>query len=176
MHDVSFSATRYRRLVLGVPDEMFATLESVDIPFWSPNSSPMGYELREHTADVIVSATGPDLPSVFETMADGLAAACCESLVDDGDRFSFSITSESRESLLFDYLDELIYLRDVREELPVENTVEITTVDDGYALEASARGIPLEAITAREIKAVTYADMRLEETDDGWEADVVFDV
>ena len=136
----------------------------------------MGYELREHTADVIVAATGPDLSSVFEAMADGLAAACCESFVDAGDRFSFSITSESRESLLFDYLDELIYLRDVREELPVENAVEIATDDDGYALEASARGVPLEAITAREIKAVTYADMRLEETDDGWEAAVVFDV
>ncbi|WP_254863174.1 archease [Halovivax gelatinilyticus] len=139
----------------------------------------MTYELREHTADVAVAATGRTLAEVFEALADGLAAASCDEIADVGDRFRLSVEAESREALLFDYLDELIYERDVRAVLPVENAVELDqpeSADDPWSLEATARGVPLDTITAREVKAVTYAEMRLEPTEDGWDAYVVFDV
>ncbi|AFO56332.1 MULTISPECIES: archease [Natrinema] len=158
----------------------------------------MGYELRNHTADVAVAATGDSLEAVFAAVADGLAAASCDEIAGSGDRFSLSVTAESREALLFDYLDELIYLRDIRSELPVDHRVESIEPpsasdrsDDGdgaagdgfdeWQLEASARGVPLFDIDAREIKAVTYSEMCLERAgtdgDDGsWEAYVVFDV
>ncbi|WP_394740425.1 archease [Natronococcus roseus] len=139
----------------------------------------MGFQLRDHTADIGVEATGGSLEAVFAAIADGLAAASCESIPDGtGERFSVSVTAESREALLFDFLDELIYLRDVRAALPVDHRVERVDQfgEEGWRLEGSARGIPLEAITAREIKAVTYSEMRLEAVDDGWEAYVVFDV
>ena len=141
------------------------------------------FELREHTADIAVEAAGDSLEGVFAAVADGLGAASCDEIPDEtGDRFSLSVTAESREALLFDYLDELIYLRDVRVELPVDHRVEaITHSDDAddaesWTLEASARGVPLAEIDAREVKAVTYSEMRLERVDDGWEAYVVFDV
>ncbi|MFC4438352.1 MULTISPECIES: archease [Natrialbaceae] len=139
----------------------------------------MEYELRDHTADVAVAATGDTLEGVFAAVADGLAAASCEDVpADVGERFSVSVTAESREALLFDFLDELIYLRDVRTALPVDHRVEkIDELDtDGWRLEASAREVPLGAIDAREVKAVTYSEMRLEESNEGWEAYVVFDV
>jgi SHS2 domain-containing protein len=139
----------------------------------------MGFQLRDHTADIGVEATGESLEAVFAAIADGLAAASCESIPDEtGERFSVSVTAESREALLFDFLDELIYLRDVRAALPVDHRIErVDELDaEEWRLEGSARGIPLEAITAREIKAVTYSEMRLEEVGDGWEAYVVFDV
>ncbi|MFU8867124.1 archease [Natronococcus sp.] len=139
----------------------------------------MGFQLRDHTADIGVEATGESLEAVFAAVADGLAAASCESIPDGtGERFSVSVTAESPEALLFDFLDELIYLRDVRMALPVDHRVEAIDRlgEEGWRLEGSAREIPLEEITAREIKAVTYSEMRLEEVDDGWEAYVVFDV
>ncbi|MDF9746119.1 archease [Natrinema salsiterrestre] len=150
----------------------------------------MGFELRDHTADVAVSATGDSLEATFAAVADGLAAASCDEIpAGVGERFSLSVTAENREALLFDYLDELVYLRDVRAELPVGNrveSIETTGSDDGpghgdepveWRLEASARGVPLAEIDAREVKAVTYSEMRLERTGDGeWEAYVVFDV
>lgn len=144
----------------------------------------MGYELREHTADVAVAASGETLADVFAAVADGLAAASSDDASTEGERFAFSVRAESLEALLFDYLDELVYLRDVRAELPVENAVSIEVLDDAGAdtspkewhLSGSARGIPLQAIDAREVKAVTYSDMRLERRDDSWEAYVVFDV
>ncbi|WP_137285167.1 archease [Halorussus salinisoli] len=160
----------------------------------------MGYQLRDHTADVAVEATGRTLGSVFAAAADGMAAAMCETIPEEGgDRFELEVRAEGREALLFDYLDELIYERDVRAVLPVDNEAEVREEDGGserreedreaerreedgrdetgeWVLEGSARGVPLEEISAREVKAVTYSEMALEETDEGWRAYVVLDV
>ena len=141
----------------------------------------MSFELRAHTADVAVAATGDTQDDVFAAVADGLAAAMCEEWPDDvGERFPVSIDAEGREELLFDYLDQLIYERDVRGVLPVDNQVTVSRTDgDGaqqWHLQGSARGVPFEAVDAREVKAVTYSELSIEETDEGWRAYVVFDV
>jgi SHS2 domain-containing protein len=143
------------------------------------------FHLREHTADIAVEATGPTLEATFAAVADGLAAAACESIPAGGERVAVTVAAESREALLFDYLDELVYQRDVRFVLPVDNEVTVAGPDgsrdepageDAWSLRATARGVPLDRVQAREVKAVTYSQMRLEETPEGWEAYVVFDV
>ncbi|NHN48627.1 archease [Halostella sp. JP-L12] len=153
----------------------------------------MPYELRDHTADVAVAATGATLGDVFAAVADGLAAAMCDEVPASGERFDVTVAAESREALLFDYLDDLIYQRDVRGVLPVDHEATVERADgaggeagetlngDGenateWTLSGSARGVPLSEIYAREIKAVTYSEMDLSRTDDGWRAYVVFDV
>lgn len=136
----------------------------------------MPYQLREHTADVAVEATGPDRDAVFAATADGLAAAMCEAVPETGARFEISVEAESDTALLFDYLDELIYQRDVRSVLPVDNEATVTASADGLRLQGSARGVPLDEIDAREVKAVTYSEMVLEETPEGWRSYVVLDV
>ncbi|WP_135303219.1 archease [Haloarcula amylovorans] len=136
----------------------------------------MPFTLRSHTADIAVEATGRTLDETFAAMADGLAAAMCETVPDEGDRFELRVTAESVEALLFDYLDELIYERDVRNVLPVENDAVVTEDGGEWRVEASARGVPLTAVTAREVKAVTYSEMTVESTPDGCRAYVVFDV
>ena len=157
----------------------------------------MTYELRDHTADVAVEATAETLSALFAAVADGLTAASAESVPETGgDRFEFEIVAESREALLFDYLDRLIYERDVRLVLPADHRcavvdpgAETTSAaptggrdaddaasPDEWRLAASARGVPLDAVAAREIKAVTYSEMAIERRGDGWYAYVVFDV
>jgi SHS2 domain-containing protein len=138
----------------------------------------MSYDLREHTADVAVEATGETLGETFAAVADGMAAAMCDEIAESGDRRDISVTAEGREALLFDYLDELIYERDVRSVLPVDNDATVSTdaESEKWSLAGSYRGVPLSAITARDLKAVTYSDMSVEETADGWRAYVVFDV
>lgn len=133
------------------------------------------FRLREHTADVAVEARGDDLGETFAAVADGLTAAMCEDVPDAGERFPVTAHAESREALLFEYLDELIYQRDVRNVLPAAHEARVHFRDE-WVLEGSARAVPLDAVIAREVKAVTYSEMRLEETDDGWVAYVVFDV
>ncbi len=147
------------------------------------------YRLRDHTADVAVEATGESLDAAFAALGDGLAAAMCDDVPDEGgERFELSEAAESREALLFDYLDRLIYERDVRGVLPVDNEAQVRRADDAdgtdgadgaddaWRVAATARGVPLSAVDAREVKAVTYSEMRLERVDGGWEAYVVFDV
>ncbi|GAB7090382.1 archease [Halorubrum luteum] len=144
----------------------------------------VSYELRDHTADIAVEATAPTLSALFEALAEGFTAASCDAVPADGDRFDLRVTAESREALLFDYLDQLVYERDVREVLPVDHecvveagTVEAGAVDpDAWTVRASARGVPLDRVAAREIKAVTYSEMTLEEREDDWYGYVVFDV
>ena len=152
----------------------------------------MSYALREHTADIAVEATAPTLSELFAAAADGLAAASCETIPETGERFSVSVSAESREALLFDYLDQLIYERDVRLVLPADSRCSVSGPEDRsedpsddsetshngeeWTVEASARGVPLGDVTAREIKAVTYSEMTLERRGDEWYAYVVFDV
>ncbi|ELZ49270.1 hypothetical protein C464_05063 [Halorubrum coriense DSM 10284] len=148
----------------------------------------MSYELRDHTADVAVEATGDTLAALFAAVADGLTAASAESVpATGGDRFDVEVTAESREALLFDYLDRLIYERDVRLVLPADHRCAVVEPNeaaregdsadpDAWRLAAGARGVPLDAVAAREIKAVTYSEMALERRGDGWYAYVVFDV
>ncbi|WP_284063442.1 archease [Halobaculum halobium] len=113
---------------------------------------------------------------VFAAVAEGLTAAMCDSVPDTGDRFTVRVRAESLEALLFDYLDECIYERDVRGVLPVDHRATVWREGAEWAVEASARGVPLSAVTARDVKAVTYSEMDLAETEDGWRAYVVFDV
>ncbi|EMA44159.1 archease [Halococcus saccharolyticus] len=141
----------------------------------------MSFELREHTADVAVAADGASLDGTFAAVANGLAAAMCESIPADGARFDLTTSAENREALLYEYLAELIYQRDVRGVLPVDNHATIqrdggAQGEDAWQLDGSARGVPLETVDAREVKAVTYSEMRIERTADGWQAYVVFDV
>ena len=138
------------------------------------------FELREHTADVAVAARGATLGATFAAVADGLAAAMCEEwppadAPDGGERAELRLTAESREAALYDYLDQLIYERDVRSVLPVDNAAEVAD-GEAWTVDASYRGVPLSAVTARDVKAVTYSEMRLERVDGEWEAYVVFDV
>ncbi|WP_318568418.1 archease [Salinigranum marinum] len=145
----------------------------------------MTFHLRDHTADVAVEADAATLSGVFAAVGDGLTAAMCDDVpapADDDETVSFTVEAESREALLFDYLDQLIYERDVREVLPVDNEATVSSVptSDGdggsWRVEGRTRGVALSRVDAREIKAVTYSEMRLEEGADGWEAYVVFDV
>jgi len=136
----------------------------------------MGFTLRDHTADVAVEATADTLGGVFAAVADGMAAAMCDEIPDAGDRREIVVTAEGREALLFDYLDELIYERDVRGVLPVDNAASVTETAEGWRVEATYRGVPLADVVARDLKAVTYSEMDLSERPEGWHAYVVFDV
>ncbi len=136
----------------------------------------MGFRLRAHPADVAVEAEGTTFGAAAAAAADGMAAAMCETVPGGGERFDIEAAAETRSSLLFEYLTELILQRDLRGVLPVDNVATVTATETGYQLEGSARGVPLERVEARDLKAVTYSEMSIEETDGGWQVYVVFDV
>lgn len=134
------------------------------------------YTLEPHTADVAVAATGDSMAAVFGALADGLAAAHVETVPEGGQELSVSVRAESDTALLFDYLDRLLYVRDVEGVLPVDNAVDIEATEGEWALEGTARGIPIEGLGAREVKAITYSEMELVERADEVYGYVVLDV
>lgn len=145
----------------------------------------MSFELRDHTADVAVEAEADTLGGVFAALADGMAAAMADEIPDGGERFAVEERAESREAALYDYLDRLLYERDVRGVLPVDNDATVREVEGAgsgdaseWVVEATARGVPLADVHARDLKAVTYSQMDLSRPagSDGWHGYVVFDV
>jgi SHS2 domain-containing protein len=141
-----------------------------------PGAEGGSFVLREHTADVAIEAGGATLGETFAAVADGLAAAQCDAIPETGERFEIAERAESREALLFDFLDRLIYERDVRGVLPADHEATVEGEGETWMVRASARGVPLTDVAAREVKAVTYSEMVIEGIGDGWRAYVVLDV
>ncbi|MGB9927089.1 MAG: archease [Methanosarcina sp.] len=139
------------------------------------------YEYLEHTADAKFLAYGKTLEEVFEN-----AALAMFNVMIDTEKVSKEMASEiildspDLESLLIDWLSELLYLFEVEEVIFKDFEVEEIKQDkDGYSLKAWASGekfYPESHPFETEIKAVTYNQLKVEETSEGWEAQVVVDL
>jgi len=135
------------------------------------------FEILNHTADIGIIARGQDVRETFINAARGLF-----SLVIDPEEVSvkkhreISITAPDREALLVNWLNELIYLLDAEEVLFKDfKIIEIT----GTRLKVKAGGERINTKKhhlRREVKAATYHQLKIEQTAEGWRAQVIFDI
>lgn len=135
------------------------------------------YETFDHTADLGLRVRAADLNALFAEAAQALFAALVENpdAVAPLQRLDVSIAGSDHEYLLFDWLKELLYRFEVEHLLLSRFEVQIGT--DG--LEGSAWGEPFDAKRhelAHEVKAITYHGLRVEQTPDGWLAEVIVDI
>lgn len=135
------------------------------------------HETFEHTADLGLRATAPDLNTLFAEMARCLFAAIVENpeAIRPQVARAVELAGSDREFLLFDWLKELLYLFDAEHLLFAE--FDVTVRDDG--LTASVRGEPLDParhLLGHEVKAITYHELRVEPHGDGWLAEVIVDI
>lgn len=135
------------------------------------------YETFEHTADLGLSIRSADLNTLFAEAAQALFSALVENLdaVAPLRRLDVTIAGNDREYLLFDWLKELLYRFDAEHLLFSRFEVQVT--DTG--LQGSAWGEPLDRERhelAHEVKAITYHGLRVEQTPDGWLAEVIVDI
>jgi SHS2 domain-containing protein len=135
------------------------------------------YKLLDHTADIGIIAFGRDLPEAF-----GNAAYAMFDILTDMDRveetgeFNLRVSASNTEELLVAWLDELLY-RYETERLICKRFV-IDDIDD-ISLSATVFGEKVDPARHEiklEIKSVTYHQLKVEKTDDGWTAQVIFDV
>ena len=132
------------------------------------------WEEIEHTADWAIRVRGEDLRALFENAARGMVALAGGE-TDPGRpavSHTFALSAPDYETLLIDWLSELIYL--IEDEHVVFTDIRVERVAD-FALEATARGIP-GGDFSKHIKAATYHGLRIRQRADGCEATVVFDV
>ena len=131
------------------------------------------FEELEHTADLALKVHGHSLEEIFINAARGLF-----SLMADLENLAPSVSREvhleapDRESLLVDWLNELLYLHEVEEEIYTRFDIETLS---STALSATVRGTKTEA-SKLTIKAATFHNLEIRETDDGYLTTVVFDV
>jgi SHS2 domain-containing protein len=127
----------------------------------------------EHTADRAFRVRGRDLKELFTHAAEALLRI-------EGRRKSAAPTEErrvaiegfDRESLLVNWLNEILYLGETRRETYPE--VEIEEISD-LQLRARLKAQP-GGPRRRLVKAVTFHGLRVRETSQGLEAEVIVDV
>jgi SHS2 domain-containing protein len=136
------------------------------------NISPSGFEEREHTADWSLHVWAPDLAGLLEQAAKGMADLSGIK-TDASQRIKRSINVESTdaEGLLVNFLGELLHLME-KDNLSFDSFV--LTVS-GNSLQANLEGSPIFE-RKKEIKAVTYHNLKIKKRSNGLEAEIVFDV
>lgn len=134
-----------------------------------------GYQALDHTADVSLRVWGPTLPALFEQAAAGMMAQMLDpAAVPITLRRTVQVTAGDRESLLVEWLNELLYRRDAEGETFVRAHV-LSLTATALAAEVEGGAAPAGAVF-HPIKAATYHGLAIRETADGYEATIVFDV
>ena len=136
-----------------------------------------GFHLLEHTADVGIEAWATSLERLFEEMAKGLKTI----LVDDSPagkviRHSLDLAAEDNSQLLVAWLNEIIYLFDTINVVPV--MFEVDRIEESHLLATIAGETfnPGKHRVQRQAKAATYHQLQLEERAEGWLARIYIDL
>lgn len=127
------------------------------------------FETREtDEGAVALRARGATLGSVLAATANGVVSVRWPRTPATGsERHDAAAVADDPAGLLFDYLDELSYQRDVRGVVPVDNEASVAERGDRLRLSGSFRGVNPEGDpTARQV--VAAADPPVARTDDGW--------
>jgi SHS2 domain-containing protein len=143
----------------------------------------MAYRFLEEigTADIAFEATGRDLPKLFREAADATTNVMIDNLdaIEPRETRRIELSNDELDMLLFDLLQELIYLKDSERLLLRIQEVHIDQKEGTYFLKATAGGEPLDAERHHQradVKAVTLHDFSVGRVDGGWKAQVLLDI
>jgi SHS2 domain-containing protein len=132
-----------------------------------------GFMEIEHTADTAIRVWADDLPTLFSEAAKGMYSLMGIKFDDKLKKlYSIILKAKELESLLVMFLEELLYINE-SEGLGF-NRLNLE-INEGYGLSAQLEGIKISGI-CKEIKAVTFHNMQINNTKLGYEVVIVFDV
>jgi SHS2 domain-containing protein len=142
----------------------------------------MPYEYLEDiaTADVCFVAWGESREAMFISAAEAAMNVMVEDLdaIEPKEQHHLEVNAESLEMLLFEFLQQLIYLKDA-EQLLLRVQEVVIRENEVFSLAARACGEKLDMHKHHlnaDVKAVTLHRFRVEEAKRGWEATVVLDI
>ena len=138
---------------------------------------PGPFEILEHPADVGFVAYGRTLEELFENAALALLSLACElDRVEERLSRFLQATGSDTEALLYGWLSEVLAAADA--EQLVFRRADVTSVGNGRVC-GTLYGEVFDKTRHQAgtyIKAVTYHQLRVEQTPDGWRARVYLDV
>jgi SHS2 domain-containing protein len=143
------------------------------------------FEILEHPADVGFLAFGATLEELFANAALALLSLGCElAAVEEREQREMEASGTDLDALLFSWLAEILAIADA--EQLVFRRVEVTELappDHNTRTPGRIRGVAhgekfdkLRHRAGTYIKAVTYHQLRVEQTSEGWRAQVYLDV
>lgn len=143
----------------------------------------MDYEILDHTADVGVRVYGKSLTELLQNAAVAMMDLISDRAgVEPREKIEISAEGETEEELLIHWLEEILYIHKVRKMVFRDFEVECRRGTLQRAL-TSVRGkaygenIDLQKHElAMDIKAVTFHNLKLEPTDNGLKAEIIFDI
>jgi SHS2 domain-containing protein len=126
-----------------------------------------------HPSDVGIVAFGKDNKSLFENAAFGMFSLMADlSLVENRLNFEIKVSGDDLDSLLINWLNELIFFEDTKKVLLKEFKIKILT---NTRLEATVFGEEIDRdkhLLYRPIKAATYNQLQISPD----QVKIVFDV
>jgi len=138
------------------------------------------FKFLEHTADVKFQAFGKTLEDAFGNSALAMFTVLTDiTVVGAVNTKQISVKGNDLKSLLYNFLEELLFLVDSEFFLLSEVvSVKISNMDKGYILNASVKGDTKDDKyeTSGDIKAITYSEMFIKEDNNGCTVQVVLDI
>ncbi len=135
-------------------------------------SATSGYRERQHTADWELEVWALDLSGLFEQAARGMYALAGVDLGSgSGQKRQFVLEAVDKESLIVQFLEELLYILSMEWLAFDEFHLEVNETQ----LQANLVGTKVESLQ-KEIKAVTFHNIHIEQDRDRFVVRIVFDV
>jgi SHS2 domain-containing protein len=136
-------------------------------------------ETFDHTADLGLRIFAADLQDLFQTAAEGLldVIVANRDQVEPREAEQVSLVADSTDSLLVDWLNELIFRCETRHSL--YRRFDIQIAPDGLSLEAQILGEPVDSnrhVLDHEVKSVTRHAVSLVQDGAGWKAELILDI
>jgi len=131
------------------------------------------FEEIEHTADWAIRVNASDLDSLFERAAQGMFELIgCANLEAKTIIRPITLQAADLETLLVSWLEELLYLLDTENLMFTKASLQIPSEKQ---LLASISLLPTKE-QWKEIKAVTFHNLKVNQVSNGFEVTIVFDV
>ena len=136
-------------------------------------SSQTDFVEVEHTADWSIRVRGATLPQLFVNAASGMYSLVADlSSVHPIIEHTIEVNGIDAEALLVNWLNELVYHTEMDGDVFCEFHVQAFKTTHLRVIARAGRGIELK----KQIKAVTFHNLQIIPTDNGYEATLVFDV
>ena len=133
------------------------------------------FKFLDHTADIKFQAYGKTLKEVYENSALALFNSIYDRKVKQTKKIKFSVKGRDMENLMYNFLEEFVFLFDAEHFLPSKVKVKIDKTRK--KIEAEVYGDSSENYDIQmHIKAVTYNDMFIKKQRNKWVSQVVLDI
>jgi SHS2 domain-containing protein len=135
----------------------------------------MPFEELDHTADYLFRCSGSTIEELFTSAATAMFSLMFDERENDSVKIDINLEAEDYETLLYDFLSELIYLSEV--ERVVFSGIEI--IIHNHSLEAVARGERFDMKrhgSGTEIKGISRYGTDIKQVEGRFRADIIFDV